>query len=137
MGDAATDYSVSIPCSNLRTRRGISGRAFLLGVLVLAGSTLLAAIPVSALEQAKGANLKLMLNGPDGTTYEGRCFVTRADAEEELELSGKIPESLSFEGEGLKCTLRSDGRLTVEASKDDGNISRSTTSGGTVTISIR
>lgn len=128
-----------------RIRRRVSvpaGRAVLrtvlsLGALLAVSNLLLAAAPLSALAQMKQGNVKLSLSGPEGTSYEGHCHITRMDGDEELELSGKTPKELSFEAEALKCTLRSDGRLTVEARKGDGNISRTSTSGGTVTFSIR
>lgn len=123
--------------ASLSARRVAFGVILVSSTLLATGGMLLAAGSHSALAQTKEANLKLSLSGPEGTTFEGHCVITRADGEEELELSGQTPEERTFNGDGLRCTLNSSGRLTVEASKDDGNVSRTTTSGGKVTFSIR
>lgn len=124
-------------CASLWARHRAFGIVLMRGTLFAIASTFFAIGSHFALAQSKEATLKLSLTGPKGTNYEGHCVISRPDGDEELALSGTTPNEMSFDGDGLKCTLRSSGRLTVEASKDDGNVSRTTTSGGKVTFSIR
>jgi len=90
-----------------------------------------------ALGKMKKSLLTLSLTGPQGTTYEGTCRLTTEGHEEDMDMTGSVPEDRSFEGEALTCDLKVDGRLTVEARKADGNVTRTTTSGGRVRFSIR
>lgn len=79
---------------------------------------------------------RLSISASAEVHYDGRCTLTTASGEETLDVSGAGPRRESFEGEALACRLETDGPVAVEIG-GDGNRSRSVTSRGTVSISVR
>jgi hypothetical protein len=78
----------------------------------------------------------LSISGDSGARYQGACTVTVLSGDQRIELEGAVPLRRVFDGDGLSCRLRADGRVVVEITHD-GSRARSATSGGTVQVSAR
>jgi hypothetical protein len=78
----------------------------------------------------------LSISGDGGARYSGACNVTAASGDQRVELEGTVPLQKTFDGDGLSCRLRVQGRVVVEIAHD-GSRSRAATNGGTVQVSAR
>ncbi len=103
---------------------------------IMAGVVLLAAAAVGGGEAAAEEPLSLAITGAAGARYTGHCTLTTAAGEQTFELTGTVPHHEEFTGEGLACRIEAAGRIVVEVARG-GSVSRSVTSGGTVSIAVR
>jgi hypothetical protein len=60
----------------------------------------------------------------------------KGDGNQALEIDEAVPFERRWEGVGLRCELEAQGRVTVEVVRD-GSRSRSSVSGGRMTIEVR
>lgn len=77
----------------------------------------------------------LQATGPEGGRLEGECVVKTAAGERRLAISRTLPFEERFTGVGLRCRLTATGAAVIEV-RAAGNVSRTRTSGGTVSLSI-
>jgi hypothetical protein len=100
----------------------------------LAVMTLLAA----AATHAADGGITLAITSPgEATRFAATCTVTGPDGERTETYEQTTPLDLRFEAaKGLRCRIESAGALEVVATGPGGNVSRSRTSGGTVTLAL-
>jgi hypothetical protein len=97
------------------------------------------AVTLSAALGGRGAlagTYTLSVTGDPGASVAGACTVYNGSAEEDLELAGAVPLQRSFMGDGLACRLEAEGRVVVEIATG-GSRSRSATTGGTISVTLR
>jgi len=78
----------------------------------------------------------LSIVGDGGARYSGACTVTVASGDERVELEGTVPLQRAFDGDGLTCRFRAEGRVVVEIAHN-GSRSRAASHGGTIQVSAR
>lgn len=78
----------------------------------------------------------LSISGDGGARYSGACTVTLASGDERIELEGTVPLQRTFDGDGLSCRFRTEGRVAVEIARN-GSRSRAASNGGTIQVSAR
>jgi hypothetical protein len=114
-----------------------AGAALMLRVYgLLAAMGLLAT--TSAAHAAGSEGITLAVTSPDeATPFTASCTVTGPEGERSETFDRTTPMHLVFEdAKGLRCRLESAGALEVTAKGPGGNVSRTRTSGGTVTLSL-
>lgn len=91
----------------------------------------------SAPHAAEGDGISLAITSPDeATSFTAECTITGAEGERSESFDRTTPMDVTFEGaRGLRCRIESTGPLEVTAS-GGGNVSRTRTSGGTVTLNL-
>jgi hypothetical protein len=102
-------------------------------------SAWLVAMGVLAASPAHGqSGITLAITSPDGeTAFTGACTIAGPEGERTESYDQPTPLELAFEGaHGLRCRLESAGTLEVTAQGPGGTVSRTRTSGGTVTINL-
>lgn len=99
----------------------------------LAALAMLAAAPTSA-----QGGVVLSIDSPDGATaFTGTCIISGPDGERTETYDQATPLKVAFEdARGVRCRIESAGTLEVVTTGPGGNVSRTFTSGGTVTIAI-
>ena len=102
--------------------------------MVAAATAVLAALPGFG-SAAEGGRIALSITGASGAAFAGTCAVGAGSKEETLRLDGRVPFTVEIETERLNCRITTDGALTVEARKA-GNVTRTTTSGGTINLRL-
>ncbi|PMR74705.1 hypothetical protein [Billgrantia endophytica] len=78
-----------------------------------------------------GDIISVRISGDTDTHYTATWIIHREGESETLEVSGRVPESHEFRGDGLEAVVTQTsrvGHLILEVSKG-GNISRSSTGG--------
>jgi hypothetical protein len=82
--------------------------------------------------------IRLAVTSPDeATPFTASCTVTGPEGERSETYERTTPTDLVFDdAKGLHCRLESAGALEVTAKGPGGNVSRTRTSGGTVTLSL-
>jgi hypothetical protein len=78
----------------------------------------------------------LSISGDGGARYSGACSIAMASGDQRVELEGIVPLQRAFEGDGLSCRFRAEGRVVVEIAHN-GSRSRVASSGGLVQVSAR
>jgi hypothetical protein len=78
----------------------------------------------------------LSISGDGGARYSGACTVTTASGDQEVDLEGIVPLERTFDGDGLSCRLRAEGRVVVEI-VHGGSRSQAASSGGAIQVSAR
>jgi hypothetical protein len=78
----------------------------------------------------------LSISGDGGARYSGACTVTAASGDQRVEIEGTVPLQRTFDGDGLTCRFRAEGRVVVEIAHD-GSRSRAASNGGTIQVSAR
>ncbi|HEX5078992.1 MAG TPA: hypothetical protein VFV80_07540 [Geminicoccaceae bacterium] len=98
----------------------------------------LAAMTFVAGAHAADKGITLAITSPgEATRFTATYTVTGPDGERTATYEQTTPLDLSFEAaKGLRCRVESEGALEVVAKGPDGNVSRSRTSGGTVTLAL-
>ena len=76
------------------------------------------------------------LTGLEETQFHGICMVTTAGGVQQRPMGGSLPQTRRWHGSRLRCDINSTGKLTVEVRTSDGNVTRSSTSGGRLRISV-
>ena len=84
------------------------------------------------------SGITLSINSPDDRTpFIATCSIAEADGERTETWQRVTPVELTFEAaHGLRCQIESVGTLGIVAEGPGGNVSRTYTSGGTVTIAL-
>jgi hypothetical protein len=103
---------------------------------MIAAMGLLATAPVA--KGAPGSGITLAVTSPDGAMpFRATCTISGPGGERSETYERSTPMDLAFEGaDGLRCRLESAGAIEVTAEGPGGNVSRTRTSGGTVTLSL-
>lgn len=93
---------------------------------------------LAAAAQAADGGITLAITSPgEATRFAATCTVTGPDGERTETYEQTTPLDLRFEAaQGLRCRIESEGALEVVAEGPGGNVSRSRTSGGTVTLAL-
>lgn len=78
----------------------------------------------------------LVLSGDDGVAFEGGCMLEDEAGASHLPLAGSVPQSLVITADAIDCSIRSDGRLTLDVHRARSR-TRSSTDGGTITLRLR
>jgi hypothetical protein len=78
----------------------------------------------------------LSISGDGGARYSGACSITSASGDQRVELEGTVPLRRTFDGDGLSCRFRVEGRVVVELA-GNGRMSRAVSNGGTIQVSAR
>jgi hypothetical protein len=78
----------------------------------------------------------LSISGDGGARYSGACTVAAASGDARVELEGAVPLERTFDGDGLSCRFRAEGRVVVEIAHN-GSRSRSASDGGTIQVGAR
>jgi hypothetical protein len=88
--------------------------------------------------QAADGGITLAITSPGkATRFAAACTVTGPDGERTEIYQQTTPLDLRFEAaRKLRCRIESEGTLEVVAEGPGGNVSRSRTSGGTVTLAL-
>ena len=86
--------------------------------------------------EAMAKTFHLSIFGDDGARYSGACTVTVTSGDERIALEGTVPLQRLFDGDGLTCRFRAEGRVIVEIAHK-GSRSRAATDGGTIQVSAR
>ena len=104
-------------------------------VALLATTAMLASVPASA---EGGSGITLSIDSPDDATpFTAACTIVEPNGEHTEIYQRVTPMELVFEaGLGLRCRIESSGTLDVVAKGPGGNVSRTYTTGGTVTIAL-
>jgi hypothetical protein len=104
----------------------------------LAAMTLLAAAAHAAGTHAADGGITLAITSPDAATpFAATCTVTGPEGERTETYEQTTPLDVRFEAaKELRCRIESEGTLEVVATGPGGNVSRSRTSGGTVTLAL-
>ena len=102
---------------------------------LLAAIAMLTAAPTCA----KGnSGITLSIDSPeDRTPFTATCSIAERDGERAETYQRVTPVELTFEmARGLRCRIESVGTIEVVATGPGGNVSRTYTTGGTVTIAL-
>jgi uncharacterized lipoprotein YajG len=104
-------------------------------LILLAAIAMLTASPSCA---QGNSGITLSIDSPDDRTpFTATCSIAEADDERTETWERVTPVELTFEGaRGLRCRIESVGTLEIVAEGPGGNVSRTYTSGGTVTIAL-
>jgi hypothetical protein len=78
----------------------------------------------------------LSISGDGGARYSGACTLVAPSGDERIELEGTVPLERTFDGDGLTCRFRAEGRMVVEIAHN-GSRSRAASHGGTIQVSAR
>lgn len=105
-----------------------------IGMIAVMG--LLVAAPVA--EGAPGSGITLAVTSPEGAMpFRATCTISGPGGERSETYERRTPMDLAFkDADGLRCRLESAGAIEVTAEGPGGNVSRTRTSGGTVTLSL-
>lgn len=87
-------------------------------------------------EMAMDDKITLSITGNIGAKFEAGCQLTIDGEEVSWDFTGTVPYSTEVSASGIRCKFTSNDRLTVEARTGQGNVTRSSTSGGTINISL-
>jgi hypothetical protein len=92
----------------------------------------------SSAQGAEGSGITLAVTSPEGPTpFRATCTISGPDGEHSEAYERTTPMDVAFEGaQGLRCRLESAGAIEVIARGPGGNVSRTRTSGGTITLSL-
>ena len=101
----------------------------------------------AALASAATAGASAGTNGPEGivmtitssspdTVFSAVCTLTHGGAETVEDHSGTAPATLRFKADRVRCVLSSEGPLDVLAEGPKGNRTRTSTSGGKITLAL-
>jgi hypothetical protein len=101
----------------------------------LAGAFVLLAAAGSG-SKAMADEIRLNITGDAGAAVSLDCRITRNGEVEHLTLEPEVPYEASFQASGIDCTITSDRQVTVMATKA-GNVTRTTTSGGTTRLNLQ
>ena len=98
----------------------------------------IAAMVLFAAPPARADGISLSVTSPDGATaFTAECTITGPGGERTESYDQTTPLEAAFEAaKGLRCRVDSDGTIEVVVRGAGGNVSRSRTSGGTVTIAV-
>lgn len=77
--------------------------------------------------------IELWISGPSGARFSGTCTFGLGAKTETRNLDGQVPFIFQINADRIHCRLSTDQRITVEGRRA-GNISRTTTSGGTIDL---
>lgn len=98
-----------------------------------------ASISIASIAQgAEDSGITLAVTSPEGATpFRATCTISGPKGERSETYERTTPMDLTFEGaQGLRCQLESDGAIEVTARGPGGNVSRTRTRGGTITLSL-
>jgi hypothetical protein len=101
----------------------------------LAAMVMLAAAPACA---EGGSGITLAVGSPDDRTpFIATCSIAEHGGERTETYQRVTPMELTFDkARGLRCRIESTGTIEVVATGPGGNVSRTYTTGGTVTIAL-
>ena len=104
-------------------------------LVLLAAIAMLVPAPIWA---EGGPGITLSIDSPDDRTpFTATCTIALTDGQRTETWQRVTPVELTFEAaSGLRCRIESTGTLEVVAEGPGGNVSRTYTSGGTVTIAL-
>jgi hypothetical protein len=102
---------------------------------LLAAMAMLAAAPTCA---QGGSGISLSITSPeDSTPFTATCTIVEPDGERTETWQRVTPVELTFEAaRGLGCRIESAGTLEIVATGPGVNVSRTYTTGGTITIDL-
>lgn len=80
--------------------------------------------------------IKIAISGPDGAQFSGQCTLDTDVGPEEIAYEGTVPDTREFDGIGVACRFSTPDTITIEV-RNKGNLSRTSTSGGTVNFNVR
>lgn len=80
--------------------------------------------------------VSLSITGDPGARFTADCSLTGGAGGSQT-IDGQVPTSFEFDATGISCRITSTQTITVELSNSRGNRTRSTTSGGTINLSIQ
>lgn len=104
----------------------------------LSGPIAAVAFLAASAAAADGDGISLAVTSPEeATPFTAECTIAGAEGERRQTWESTTPLEVTFEGaRGLRCRLESSGTLDVEARGPGGNVSRTRTTGGTVTLNL-
>jgi hypothetical protein len=106
------------------------------GVAEAATEQVVQRIEAAGKDLAMSETIHLSFMGDAGATFQAECRLDKGGEQMSWNFSGSVPYSTEIDASGIRCSITSKDRLTVEARGGRGNVTRTSTSGGTVTISL-
>lgn len=83
-----------------------------------------------------GGIVMTITSSASDTAFSAVCTLTNDGAETVEDHSGTAPVTLRFEADRVRCELSSEGPLDVVAEGPRGNRTRTSTSGGRITLAL-
>lgn len=104
--------------------------------LFLAAAALASTAGANAGTNDPGGILLTITSSASGTAFSAVCTLTSDGAKTVEDHSGTAPVTLRFEADRVRCELSSEGPLDVLAEGPRGNRTRTSTSGGRITLAL-
>ena len=76
------------------------------------------------------------VSGPAGARFNGQCTLDTAAGSQDIAYDGIVPDSREFAASGIACRFSTRDTITIEVRRN-GNVSRTSTTGGTVSLNLR
>lgn len=86
--------------------------------------------------EESGRIVLTITSSPSGTTFSAICTLTSDGTQSVEDHSGTAPVTLRFDADRIRCELSSEGPLDVIADGPRGNRTRTSTSGGRITLTL-